>query len=78
MVGHFSFINNLNFKTMNFNFQGTSVVPFSESANTNVKAKRPFIEANTEEVSLSFLKKQMYCAKLFKRWRSNYIPSRIY
>ena len=41
---------------MNFNFQGTSVVPFSESANTNVKAKRPFVEANTEEVSLSFLK----------------------
>ena len=45
------------------------------SINTN---KKPFVEANTEEVSLSFLKKQMYCAKLFKRWRSNYIPSRIY
>jgi hypothetical protein len=58
MVGHFSFINNLNFIIMNFNFQGTDVVPFNQPAtkDANKVAKRPFVEANTEEVSLSFLK----------------------
>jgi hypothetical protein len=58
MVGHFSFINNLNFIIMNFNFQGTDVVPFNQPATTatNKVAKKPFLVANTEEVSLSFLK----------------------
>ena len=41
---------------MNFNFQGTNVVPFNEPASTNINAKKPFVEANTEEISLSFLK----------------------
>lgn len=41
---------------MNFNFQGTNVVPFNEPARTNNNAKKPFVEANTEEISLSFLK----------------------
>lgn len=41
---------------MNFDFQGTSVVPFNEPAFSKSSAIKPFIEANTEEISLSFLK----------------------
>lgn len=43
---------------MNFNFHGTDVVPFNQPPTTdaNKVVKRPFVEANTEEVSFSFLK----------------------
>lgn len=41
---------------MNFNFQSTAV-PFNDATiSLNSVAKKPFVEANTEEIGLSFLK----------------------
>lgn len=43
---------------MNFNLPGTDFVPFTQSLSDDrkVSPKRPFVEANSEEISLSFLK----------------------
>ena len=43
---------------MNFNFQGADVAPFNqpETLDVNKTVRKPFVEANTEDVTLSFLK----------------------
>lgn len=44
---------------MNFNLPGTDFVPFSQpltEERSNISSKKPFVEANSEEISLSFLK----------------------
>ena len=43
---------------MNFNFQGADVAPLNQTVTleANKTIRKPFVEANTEEISLSFLK----------------------